>query len=114
MCQLVRTAIQVSITDFLLAADDGQFIPAALDLLCKQLHHGFVARILCMCLVEFHHNLLAFLFIEQVDEIYRLIRSSGKSRKKAYKTLAQYLHEIGAEVVRMISKKHIQSATGTN
>src|SRR5215467_5097465 len=114
MCQLVRTAVQVSIADFLLAADDRQFFPAALDLLRKQLHHGFVARILCMCLVEFRHNLPAFLFIEQIDEVYRLIRSGGKSRKEAYKALAQDLHEIGAEVVRMISKEHVQSATWTN
>ena len=67
-----------------------------------------------MCLVEFHNNLPAFLLIEQIDEIYRLIRSCGKSRKKAYKASAQSLHEIGAEVVRVICKKHIQTAAGTN
>src|ERR1041385_3743329 len=86
----------------------------ALNLLCEQIHHRSVARIFCIGLVEIHNNLPTLLRIEQIDEIYRLIRSSGIGRKKAHKALTHGLYEIGTEVVWMISKVHSQSFAGSN
>src|ERR1051326_7568356 len=85
-----------------------------LDLLCEQIHHRSFARIFRVCLVEIHNNLPTLLRIEQIDEIYRLIRSSGIGRKKAHKALTHGLYEIGTEVVWMISKVHSQSFAGSD